>query len=291
MKLNLQHLFVPHEKNNHRAHLLKPLSLSLIIGIYLLNQFFIKALAVVKPGVLGYSSEITVQKVYDQTNQERTQDNLPYLHFNPTLAKSAEAKARDMFAHNYWSHNSPQGKTPWDFFKAQDYNYSVAGENLAKDFYDTNTLLAAWMNSPTHRANITSDKYQEIGIAVVNGTLNGVSTTLVVQHFGTPLDPSLINTTSTIEADYLKSVAENSSVSTSLSSGSFVLGQTRISPLEISRMVGLIFFVIIIIALFIDGYVTLKHQTHRISGSAASHIGFLMIIFMMLFITRSGNIF
>lgn len=43
------------------------------------------------------------------------------------------------------------------------------------------------MNSPTHKENIINPKYKEIGIGVVNGTLGGIKTTLVVQHFGTPL--------------------------------------------------------------------------------------------------------
>jgi hypothetical protein len=62
---------------------------------------------------------------------------------------------------------------------------------VAKDFYDTQGRMDAWIGSPTHNANLVSDKYQEIGIGVVNGTLNGYKTTLVVQHFGTPLTGSL----------------------------------------------------------------------------------------------------
>jgi len=180
-------LFIPHEHNNHRANLLKPAFLGLFIALYVLNQSLIKTLSIVRPGILGYSSEITAQKVLDQTNQVRQKAGLTLLSYNSTLSKSASAKAADMFANNYWAHNSPSGKSPWDFFKQNGYEYSVAGENLAKDFYDTDTMMKAWMNSPTHKANIVNSKYQEIGIGVVNGVLNGVKTTLVVQHFGTPV--------------------------------------------------------------------------------------------------------
>jgi uncharacterized protein YkwD len=181
-------LFYPGEFNNHRASLIQTPFIGLFIALYLLNQSFIKSFTLLRPGVLGYSSEITVQKVYDLTNYQRQLAGLSPLHFNPVLAQSAVSKAQDMFTHNYWSHNSPQGKTPWDFFKAVGYQYSVAGENLAKDFYDTDSMMKAWINSPTHRANIINTQYQEIGIGVVNGVLNGVKTTLVVQHFGTPLN-------------------------------------------------------------------------------------------------------
>jgi hypothetical protein len=42
------------------------------------------------------------------------------------------------------------------------------------------------MGSPSHRENLLSDKYTNIGVAVVDGTLQGVETRLVVQMFGTP---------------------------------------------------------------------------------------------------------
>lgn len=276
-------LFFPHEKNNHRAILLKPHFLLLFFGIYLLNQLFLKTLTVIKPGVLGYSSEITTQQVYNLTNDERKAIHLPILHYNSLLEASASKKAQDMFANNYWAHTSPQGISPWKFFQDEGYAYSVAGENLAKDFYDNESLLKAWMNSPTHKANIVSDKYQEIGIAVVNGVLNGVKTTLVVQHFGTPLNSSHISLNSDQEKIYLSGSNQNK-----------VLSQTTskvISPLQISKIVGFILFGIILIVLFIDSYITLKNQTHRITGSATGHIGFLVVILLLLLLTQQGNIF
>lgn len=277
-------LFLPHEKNNHRALLLKPHFLLLFIGIYLLNQLFLKTLAVVKPGVLGYSSEITSQQVYNLTNDERQANQLSILHYNSELESSAIKKAQDMFTNNYWSHTSPQGTTPWKFIQAEGYQYSVAGENLAKDFYDNESLLKAWMKSPTHRANIVSEKYQEIGVGVVNGILNGVKTTLVVQHFGTPQNKNLITTTSETESNYLQAKP-------AVLSQSVALVPTTVNPLQISKTLGLILFGIIMIVLFVDSYITLKNQTHRITGSTTSHIGFLLVIFLFLLFTQQGTIF
>ena len=91
-----------------------------------------------------------------------------------------------MFNKQYWAHTAPDGKEPWDFMSEAGYSYQVAGENLARDFSTTSAMVAAWMASPTHRANIMNGRYTEIGIAVINGTLEGVETTLVVQMFGTP---------------------------------------------------------------------------------------------------------
>lgn len=42
---------------------------------------------------------------------------------------------------------------------------SWVGENLAKDFNDGKTLVAAWVASPTHYANIVKKEYRKIGVA------------------------------------------------------------------------------------------------------------------------------
>ncbi len=274
------HLFVPHTSNNHRAYLIRPSVIALFISIYLLNQSLVKSLTIIKPGVLGYSSEITVQKVIDLTNQERLKLGQEPLQYNSVLSDSAIEKAQDMFANDYWAHNSPQGKTPWDFLRQHGYEYSVAGENLAKDFYDTDSMVRAWMNSPTHRENILNPKYQEIGIGVVNGVLNGVKTTLVVQHFGSPLNGVVAYSSPPSASVDILSEASSAPVSAPL-----------ISPLQISQFVGLVMFVIIISALAIDGYFTLKNKTHRLAGSAAGHVGFLAIIFILLLANQQGRIF
>ena len=284
-------LLIPQEKNNHRALILRPSFLGIFIAIYLLNQSILSSLTVLKPGILGYSSEITVQKVLSQTNNERQKIGLPPLQYNDILSQSAAAKATDMFANNYWAHNSPQGKTPWDFFKSVGYKYSIAGENLAKDFYDTDGLLKAWMNSPTHRDNIVNTKYQEIGVAVVNGVLNGVKTTLVVQHFGTPLNAVVAVKKQTVTAPSSEIVVAPEPVNSIQSLGTSAVSPTLISPLLISKIIGIIIFTLIIGVLIIDSYITLKNNTPRLTGSSASHIGFLLIILMLLIFGNQGAIF
>ncbi len=273
-------LFLPHEKNNHRALLIQPGFIAILIALYLLNQSVLKSLSIIKPGILGYSSEITWSKVYELTNAERIKAGLTPLKYSPLLSKSATAKANDMFANNYWAHNSPQGKTPWDFFKAVNYQYSIAGENLAKDFYDTDSVMRAWMNSPTHRANIINPKYQEIGIGVVNGVLNGTETTLVVQHFGTPLNPAVS------DASYPPGAVAEVPIPQVLAST-----QTIINPLTVSKVVSGIMFAVILIVLIVDAVITMRRKTFRIAGSSLGHISFLLIIFILLLFTRQGTLF
>lgn len=248
----------------------------------------------VRPGVLGYSSEITYQKVLTQTNEERKKSGLKPLTYNPILSESAKRKAEDMFKNDYWAHNSPQGKTPWTFFDAAGYKYSVAGENLAKDFYDTESLMKAWMNSPTHKANIVHTRYEEIGIAVVNGTLGGIKTTLIVQHFGTPIVAQVGPKDIKENSDVVSPEVVNTPSSEVVVDQQNVLSgksEKMISPLTLSKILSSIIFTVLMIVLFIDGYVTLKNNIHRFTGSTVGHIGFLIFIFLLMLYNQQGSIF
>lgn len=184
------HLFHPRRSNNHRPHLLHAEGLFVLVVIAICFVGLLSVLTThfseITGNILGYATSITADQVIAQTNQRRQQLGLPALTTNSVLSTAAQLKAADMFANQYWAHTSPQGKEPWDFIRSAGYSYQAAGENLARDFMGTSEMIDAWMNSPTHRANIVNSRYQEIGIAVVNGTLQGTETTLVVQIFGRP---------------------------------------------------------------------------------------------------------
>ena len=190
MRTTVLHLFTPHHTNNYRARILHPAGLTVLVGLFLLTQTWVRLLTLVPalPGgwVLGYASNISSGQTISSTNSERAKLGLAPLTVNPILSQAAAAKANHMFANDYWAHIAPDGTSPWVFIKGAGYQYSVAGENLARDFDTTGAMLTAWMNSPTHRENIVNTRYSEIGIAVVNGTLQGIETTLVVQMFGKP---------------------------------------------------------------------------------------------------------
>ena len=122
----------------------------------------------------------------DQTNDEREDEQLPELQPSELLTASAQLKADDMARDSYFAHVSPDGLSPWYWFEQAGYRFSFAGENLAVNFRDSGSVTRAWMNSPTHRANIVNGNYQEIGIATARGRYKGKNTTYVAQHFGTP---------------------------------------------------------------------------------------------------------
>ncbi len=127
--------------------------------------------------------------VVNLTNNEREALAAPPLYRSSILDQAAKLKAEDMAAGEYFSHNSPTGITPWHWFQEVGYVYAHAGENLAVYFSDSDEVVKAWMNSPTHRANILNATYQEIGIGTAKGRYQGHDTVFVVQLFGTPAVP------------------------------------------------------------------------------------------------------
>lgn len=181
----LRHFFLPHHTNNHRAKLLHLDALCVYVILLVLFNLTVRVGHHEIPDILGYATDIHVEQLLSMTNNKRAEAGLPPLTYNAQLAQAAAGKAADMFAKGYWAHVSPDGKTPWEFIKGAGYSYSVAGENLAKNFQNSGGVVDAWMGSPSHRENIMKSNYKEVGFAVVNGVLNGEETTLVVQMFGT----------------------------------------------------------------------------------------------------------
>ncbi len=176
----MKNFFIPTQKNRYKPYLLRKVALvAYSILIVFVNSF---------GGIFGISkveaSSISIGNIINLTNQERTASGLNALNENSQLDAAALAKANNMFEQQYWDHFGPNGETPWQFIRAEGYNYVYAGENLAKGFQTAEGVHEAWMASPTHAANIMSGNYKDIGVAVVQGVLLGKQTTLVVQMFG-----------------------------------------------------------------------------------------------------------
>lgn len=142
------------------------------------------------PQVAAVISSVLVEL----TNSDRTARGLSTLTVSPVLTAVAEAKAKDMALKGYFAHTSPEGLTPWYWFKENNYKFLYAGENLAVDFTESYDVERAWMNSPTHRANIVGTQFTEIGIATAQGTYQGRPTTFVVQVFAAPAPVQAVRT-------------------------------------------------------------------------------------------------
>jgi uncharacterized protein YkwD len=135
------------------------------------------------------ASEINAKNIVKLVNEARLEQGLKALRVNEKLMAVAQAKANDMAEQHYFAHTSPKGIDPWYWFGKIDYDYKYAGENLAINFTTAEAQQAAWMKSPTHKKNILNVNYQEIGVAVVAGEVNGKLGIIAVQEFGTLAHP------------------------------------------------------------------------------------------------------
>ncbi len=131
---------------------------------------------------------LSIAGIIKYTNIERVKIGLKPLTFQKQLGHSATLKADDMFARQYFDHVSPQGISASDLVKDAGYNFELIGENLALGNFGTDQkLVAAWMNSPKHKANILNPKFTEIGVSASKGTYKGEKQWIFVQHFGRPV--------------------------------------------------------------------------------------------------------
>lgn len=278
----IHHLFVPHEENNFRA---KSLHID-FLTVYLVIAFFM--MMIFKQGslhdVLGFATDISVEKLYQLTNEQRQKNNLPPLTINSSLTLAAQRKAENMFSENYWSHYSPDGKTPWDFILGAGYKYEFAGENLAKNFLFSNGVVDAWMNSTTHRDNLLKKEYTEVGYAIVNGVLNGEQTTLVVQEFGKPMVAG--ESTSTKQVPIAPPVAEKNIEQIVVQKAV----QPKISAVNFSFNLNVVFMIFLIMALALDFYFASKFNVIRVSGKNTAHMLFIVFILIGLFMSTIGKI-
>lgn len=274
--------FFPHPSTHQKAYLLHWHFLVIYILIFILLRVGFDVFALYKPGVLGIESKVTVEEIIIKTNQERQNNGLSPVKENTALDQAAYQKAKNMFAENYWAHYSPSGHNPWEFIKSTGYRFSYAGENLARNFYNADEVVRAWMNSLTHRENLLGDKYQDIGVAVVEGELQGVKTTLVVQIFATPLsEPIAINPqVKSIQIENQLNIGQSA-----LDKNTFIIDYHLIL-----RTFGL-FILILIGGLLAIDYIVLKRRgVFRPTSSHLAHLSLITLSGAALIFNKAGEI-
>lgn len=284
---NLKNLFTPNSSNNFKSKSIQTSFLSSYLVITLIAALAFTKINHAFPNVLGFATDITTQKLFELTNNERQKDGLAPFTYNEKLAQAADAKAHDMFARNYWAHYGPDGTTPWNFILNAKYQYEYAGENLARNFLFSNGVVHAWMNSKTHRENILRKEYSEVGLAVVNGTLNGEPTTLVVQMFGTPLPGQVASVTTP------PPIIKPTSIPNQLVSNPAVVAhevQPSINIFPAAFKLNILLMGALIFILLIDFYIAARMNIIRVGGKHLAHVLFLGFILIAVMLFTKGAI-
>ncbi|MFI1066257.1 CAP domain-containing protein [Streptomyces spororaveus] len=116
-----------------------------------------------RPPLDGHSAEEAA--VVELVNQERALAGCGPVRANPPLAALAGAFSLDMATRGFFSHDDPEGNSPWD--RATKAGIAgLGGENIARGQGDATAVMKAWMNSPDHKANILNCEFRTLGVGV-----------------------------------------------------------------------------------------------------------------------------
>ncbi len=296
-----KHLFTPHHTNNYRAKILHHSFLLIFVVAFLSLACGVYVLKKTDPHVLGISYTINESDLLENTNRQRVLNGVAPLQLSPKLSDAARRKVSNMFEKNYWAHFAPDGTTPWSFIKATGYEYLFAGENLAKGFTNSSDVVNAWMDSPTHRENLLSPKYTEIGFAIQEGSLTGEDTVVVVQMFGAPLSAQAEQTIPLPEAPSVQ-IAQGSNEAPAFESPKDVKSEqqivlpqgNKIAPVvsapSATKSLSIVFLVFIITVLVLDLVVIERRKIPRIVGHNLDHVVILILFLVFILLERTGRI-
>jgi uncharacterized protein YkwD len=138
-----------------------------------------------RPAPPARSIATIVDTLFILTNRERTRANLTPLRRSAELSRAAELQAEQMASAEKLAHEVPGARYPTlaSRLKLVGYAYRSSGENVAEGYTSGAALMASWMTSPPHRANILSAKYTETGVGMARSKSGRVYS---VQVFGRP---------------------------------------------------------------------------------------------------------
>ncbi len=97
----------------------------------------------------------------------------PALTWNTVLTDASYGHSLDMANQNYFSHTSRDGRSAGDRVTAAGYRWSLVGENIAAGYGTVANVVAGWMASDGHCANLMNPNFRDFGLACAR---NGTST-------------------------------------------------------------------------------------------------------------------
>jgi uncharacterized protein YkwD len=125
------------------------------------------------------------EAVVAQMNEQRAAAGLRPLRINSRLSLAAGDRMEDMFNKRYFNHVAPDGLQPWAWVQKRGYIYRGIGENLAVGYPSASRVVDGWMHSPGHRANVLGSRFDEVGVAIADGSpTRGYSGPTVVALYG-----------------------------------------------------------------------------------------------------------
>jgi uncharacterized protein YkwD len=144
--------------------------------------------------IVGRASATAIRaRVVDLVNDARSHGQrcgserfaaAPPLRASRDLDTAAAAHARDMAHRKFFEHRGTDGSEPRDRVRRVGYQSRLTGENIAFGPESAEEVVAGWLHSPGHCANIMEPRFQDIGVGLAVGKKRGQI--YWVQDFGAP---------------------------------------------------------------------------------------------------------
>lgn len=144
--------------------------------------------------VVGRTSSAAVRaRVVELVNEARSRARrcgserftaAPPLEVSRKLTDAAEEHARDMAHRKFFEHRGSDGSEPRDRVRRTGYQWRLTGENIALGPESAEEVVAGWLDSPGHCANLMEPKFRDIGVGIAVGRKRGQI--YWVQEFGAP---------------------------------------------------------------------------------------------------------
>jgi uncharacterized protein YkwD len=133
-------------------------------------------------GARVHSSAVT--GLLQAVNHTRVAHGLRPLKVDTTLVRAARSHSTEMLRGNFFAHGDFHGR-----MVAFHVVGPVAGENLAwgnGPYASASSIIAEWLASPEHRANLLHSGWTRIGIGITRGTFlgNGGSSVVTADFAG-----------------------------------------------------------------------------------------------------------
>lgn len=174
----ITNFFIATSGNNYRPPVLSYKAFFIYAVILLLVRLFLASPPV---GAAAVESGALLKLI----NTERAARNLTTLLTQASLTTAAKSKSEDMLARDYFAHVDPDGNYVWGRITGAGYTpYKILGENLAIDFSTSEGMVKAWIDSPTHRANLLNPDFVDQGLVALFGDFQERYTNVTTSLFG-----------------------------------------------------------------------------------------------------------
>ncbi|MDQ3067744.1 MAG: CAP domain-containing protein [Actinomycetota bacterium] len=172
-----------------------PLTKVAILVVTLFTLAAASAGAATAPARTFQAANQLESQVLSELNAVRRAHGLVPLKLSRPLASAADVHSRSMGTHGFFSHDSKDGsdfsRRVMRFYESKNYRSWSVGENLlwSTTGIDARGALKLWMESPSHRKNILTARWREVGLSALTvpaapGVFGGRDVVIVTSDFG-----------------------------------------------------------------------------------------------------------